>query len=560
MNNDYSKEASALRRKAGEGSLLKFATLYLPHHIQTPPSQKHLEIYKQLLAVQRSRNAKVAIAAPRDFGKTTMISLVWVLYSICYGREDFIVLMSHTSSQAIRVLENIRKEFLENERIRMDFKELFDIDYKKRKSKRWTNADIVTQTGIEILALGYGQQIRGRKYGATRPSLVILDDLEPGENTLTYESKEKMRAWLNQTLLKAGCQDANYLFIGNIFNSLSLLGEIINKEGCSSWTKIKLRALEQYPANAQLWEQNFHIANNKDTYQGENGLAVAKKHYLDNKAAMDEGAVLLWPQRWSIFDLMHEKNEDPISFASERQNEPVDMSALSVNVEDFHYWTDRFANTEALLEHLGQNVFFVAACDPSTGKHALKGDYSAIVILACQGKFRYIIEADIARPSIDLLIPSILAYCQRYQFSKFAIEANGFQDLIVRELKGTAMEMGIRTEFVPITNMKDKIGRGQAVLPMTKNGYLQYSKMHRMLLDQWSVWPSGKHDDGIDALEMAARFAAEVAASTIPPKFLSLVKKQLQPVYASNDHIGDLLHRMMRGNDGMFGGSLAKLK
>lgn len=560
MNNDYSKEAIALRRKAGEESLLKFTKLYLPHHIPIPPCQEHIKIYEQLLQIQKTRNSKIAIAAPRDFGKTTMITLSWVLYSACYGKESFIVIMSNTASQAINILENIRKELLENERIRTDFPELFDFVYKMRKSVRWTKADIVTHTGIEIQALGYGQQIRGRKYGAVRPTLVILDDIESGENTFTVEAKEKMRLWLNQSLLKVGAQGANYLLIGNIFNALSLLGEIINKEGHASWTKIKLKALEQPPVNVQLWEKNFNIANLKDAYLCENGLAAAKKHYLNNKAAMDEGAVLLWPQRWSLFELLHEQNEDAFSFASERQNEPADLSELSVNVEEFHYWTDRFANTEELLEHLGKDVFFVAACDPAMGKDAVKGDNSAIVILACQGKFRYIIEADISRRKPDKLMFDILAYCQRYPFGKFWIEANGFQELIVNQLKDKAMELGIRTEFVPITNMKDKIGRGQALLPMTKNGYLQYSRLHKVLRDEWFVWPNGKRDDGIDSLEMAARCAAEIASSVIPPKFISLVKQQTRPVYASDDHIGDLLHRMMRGDDGMFGGSLAKLK
>jgi len=122
------------------------------------------------------------------------------------------------------------------------------------------------------------------------------------------------------------------------------------------------------------------------------------------------------------------------------------------------------------------------------------------------------------------------------------------------------MELGIRTEFVPITNMKDKVGRGQALLPMTKNGYLQYSKLHKVLRDEWFVWPNGKYDDGIDSLEMAARCAAEVASSAIPPKFISLVKQQIRPSYASDDHIGDLLHKMMRGDDGMFCRSLSKFR
>ncbi len=559
MDNNYYHDAIALRRKAAEVSLGEFSKLYLAHHVKYPPSKAHQAINKQLLDMFHARGQKIAIAAPREFGKTTMITQILITYAICFSRESFIVVISNTAGQAAKAIDNLRMDFTSVKRLMTDFSEIFESEGNV-KPPRWTQTDIITRNNIEVLALGYGQQIRGRKHGTNRPSLVILDDLEYGEKTLTFEAKEKMKAWLNKSVLKAGSKETNFVFIGNVANSFSLLGEVLNKEGYASWTKIKLKALEEPPVNVQIWEKNFHIANLKDSYQGENGLAAAKKHYLDNQAAMDEGAVLLWPQRWSLFDLMHEQNEDPISFASERQNEPVDMSELSVNVEEFRYWTDRFANTEELLEHLGKDVFFVAACDPSMGKSAVKGDNSAIVILACLGKFRYIIEADIARRKPDKLMLDILAYCQRYQFSKFWIEANGFQELIVNQLKDKAMELGIRTEFVPITNMKDKIGRGQALLPMTKNGYLQYSRMHKVLSDEWLMWPNGKHDDGIDSLEMAARCAAEIASSAIPPKFISLVKKQLRPSYASDNPIADLFHKMMRGDDDMLGGCLSKLK
>jgi len=93
-----------------------------------------------------------------------MITLIYLIYSICYAKERFIVIISHTASQAQKTLENIRKELTENEKLREDFPEIFESDGRP-KPPRWTQDDIVTRNNIEILALGYNQKIRGRRHG-----------------------------------------------------------------------------------------------------------------------------------------------------------------------------------------------------------------------------------------------------------------------------------------------------------------------------------------------------------------------------------------------------------
>lgn len=500
MENNIYNQASRLRRQAGEKSLLAFSRLYLTEHIAIQPSDSHLEIYKLLSEMTSDRGKKLAIAAPRDFGKSTMITLAYIIYLICYSKEKFIVIISNTADQARKILNNVRKELTENEALSQDFPEIFENEGKPRPP-RWTKEDIITRNGIELTALGYNQQIRGRKHGCHRPTLVIMDDLEDGENTFSYETKENMKRWLNMSVLKVGSDKTNYLFIGTVHNSFSLLNEYLSTEVDPSWFGRKYKAIIEWPKNMNLWEQCWKIRNSIEAYNGQKGIPAAQKYYKDNKSAMDEGAVTIWPQKWALYRLMEMHVENDISFASEMQNEPRDTDKSSFNVDNFNYWSPDYPTGDALLRDLGDRVSFYGACDP-----ALDGeDYSAIIIVAKHNDDYYIIVADIAHKASDELIRDILAYAKRYKFTEFVVEANGFQKLLVDNLEKEAMSQGLNINLTLVKNSSLKKARILSIYPLVKNGSIKFCKSDKLLLDQFKVFPKGKHDDGLDALEMVMR-------------------------------------------------------
>lgn len=500
MDNKFEKDVSLLRRKAGEASLQTFTQLYLTKHINIPPSQAHHDIYKMLFEIAKDRGKKVAIAAPRDFGKSTMITLAYIIYLICYAKEQFIVIISNTASQAEKILDNVRSELTENDILRMDFPEIFETA-ENAKPPRWTSRDIITRNNIEILALGYGQQIRGRKHRNYRPSLIILDDLEDGENTFSSDAKEKMQKWLERSVLKAGSNSSNFFFIGTVHNSFSLLGEYLNAELQPDWIGKKYQAVQEWPKNMNLWQQCWKIRIGKESYNGAKGQPAAKQYYQDNKPAMDERAVILWPQKWDLYRLMDMYHENEFSFSSEMQNEPVDTDKMSFDVNNFTYWSDQYASVDALLKDLGNEVSFYGACDP-----ALEGgDFSAIIVLAKHKDNYYVIVADLTHNSPDKLIQDILAYAKRYRFNEFAVEANNFQELMVTALEKEAMTQGISVNLNPLKNSGPKHLRILSLYPWVKNGSIKFCKSDKILLDQFRVFPKGKQDDGPDALEMAMR-------------------------------------------------------
>lgn len=503
--NNLSHDARCLRREWAQQSLLAFAKAYLHDHIKRyAPSAAHQELYVLLKGILDDRGKRLAIAAPRGFGKSTLVTLVYVLYCIAFKREQFIVLLSATSAQATQLLENTRRELERNIKLREDFPELA-----APPPRPWTRSEIETPTHVRVLALGIGQHIRGRKFGKSRPSLVIADDVENRENTASAEAREKLKAWYNQDILKVGAEETNFLFLGTVPHPSCLLAEYLSAEANPSWVKKHYKAVLSEPAHPERWEQWSRIYNNREAFEGAKGPEAARRFYEVSQAAMDEGVQLLWA-RWSYYDLRIMYEEDPISFYSEMQNSPVNPRECIFDPDSYHYWDDRYKSVEELLSALGDGVRFYGACDPSLGDDTTRGDYTAIIVFA-EGKdgVLYVVVADLDRRTPDKTVETILAYHQRYHFTKFGIETNQFQAVIARDLEKRSREMRLRVPIDPLNHARDKVTRIQGLQPHLKSGSIQLCRSDRLLIEQLRYFPRGKYDDGPDALEMVFHIAEE---------------------------------------------------
>jgi predicted phage terminase large subunit-like protein len=508
MVHNVLKVAYSARRKAAELSVEAFARHYFPHHLKIEPSIAHKEVYRELSKATIERNKKITIAAPRDFGKSTTITLIYVIYLIAYSKESFIVIISHTAGQAQKILENIRKELTENEELKKDFPEIFENEGRP-KPPRWKQDDIITRNNIEVLALGYKQKIRGQRHGSNRPSLIILDDAEPDNGWPSSEMAEKMKEWLNKAVLQAGSENTNFLFIGTVHHWLSVLGEYLKENTSPGWTKFKYQAFIEFPTDRKLWGTFSNIRNFKDMYGGKTGPEAAVEYYRDQKLLMDVGCQLLWPARWSILKLMEKFSDNEFSFMSEMQNDPRNISEYSFDVDNFGWCDDEYLTVDALIRNWGYGTRFYMGADPAGCRSLFKGDYSAIVVIACKGRDAAVIVADIARRSQDKFVMDMVAYAKRYPLTKLVIENNGFQELVVQALEKRALEEGgVYLPIERVTNSAKKQDRLFSLYTWVKNCTIKFFKSDHLLLEQFRWFPqAGKHDDGIDALEMAFRFA-----------------------------------------------------
>ena len=426
MANKLNQDVNNFRRGLGEKSIKTFAQVYFTHYLKKPMCSMHEEIYQLLLEIADKRAERVAIAAPRDNAKSAIVSLIYVIWCICYNKEDYILLLSETQKQTEDNLSHIKHELENNPKLIEDFPDICEIG-QKPKPERWKKDEIITRNGVKITSLGSGQKIRGRRHKEIRPSLIIADDIEDDEHVINPDSREKVFNWFTKAVLKSGSTKTNVIVIGTILHYDSLLAKLLRDNEMPGWCKKVYRSIISYSNYPELWQQWSNIFNFTDTYQGKSGKESAYQFYLDNKEAMLEGTKVLWSEQEDYYTLMEiREQEGEWSFDSEKQNEPVNSKEASFNPDEFQYWDDKYHSVEELLNTLKPNLDIYGACDPSLGKEGKHGDYSAIVNVARDRNtgIMYVIDAYIEKRTPHKLVEDILEYCCIRSYTKFVFEAN----------------------------------------------------------------------------------------------------------------------------------------
>jgi len=498
-------EITQARRNTGAQSPRQFAEAYLQSHCNLPFSRMHEEVFSLLKEITEKRNARVAIAAPRGYAKSTIISLAYPLWCVLYGKEAFVLIVSNTSDQAILRLNDIKKQLETNTLLLSDFPEVC----RSKKQAPWRSNRILLANGAMISAYGAEQQLRGVKKGKDRPGLIICDDLDNLEQVREEQQREKLRLWFTGTLINAGHPATNFVVTGNVLHYDSLLANLLDPIRSPGWTTKRYKAIEKFSDRPELWQQWSSIFRRLSEFEQETGPEAAKSYFQANCNKMLEGTQVLWPQREDYHSLMAMLECDGTdTFYREKQNEPLDPDTCIFREENFHYWDHKYESPQQLIQSLGKDARLAAACDPSMGK-TKSGDYSAIIIVAKDKRdsVHYVIAADIARRTPGQTIEKIIDYCRIYYIAKFAFEKNQFQQIMLDNLTRRAQQAGVPFHGRPINSHTNKQARIAGLETLVTQGLIVFSRRHQILLEQLRQFPLGKHDDGPDALEMAIQAA-----------------------------------------------------
>jgi len=536
-------DIQAQARSRAEESLRAFARLYLGHHLEKPPSRMHEDLYQMLEALTQRPGARLAVAAPRNSAKSTLVTLLYPLWSICYRRHRFVVLLSDTADKAAEFLDHIKHELVNNPRLAEDYPEACERGGRYPRAPRWRANEIITANNIKVAAQGVNQNIRGRRYVETRPDLIIVDDAESRENTHTAEARAKLDEWFNKSVLKAGTKQTRVLVVGTIQHYDSLLERLTNPIKSPLWESRIYRSVIRWSTRPDLWATWSALLHRREELDGGTGAEAAGKYFEANRKAMLEGTEVLWPENEDYYALMlMRESEGPASFDSEKQNQPVNPADCLFLEEEFHYWDDRWGSSAELIAAVGKNACWFGACDPSLGKSGKYADDSAIITLlqdSSNGTL-YVIDADILRRKPDLIIESVLTYQRLRRYTKLAFESNQFQSLLADELTRRSNAEGLYLPVEPVQHSRDKLARIQSLQPLVRSGTLQFSRRHAVLLEQMRLFPKAAHDDGPDALEMAVAAARSVSCQKIECILGPRLKSAgLRDWYGSSDGLRD---------------------
>jgi hypothetical protein len=204
---------------------------------------------------------KVAIAAPRGWGKTSIVALALISRYILFRLCEFIVYINMSFDAASLQTENLRRELTTNPFIKQLFGPVRprtcrrnEIDESFSK-KSWVAYDTF------VLPRGSGQQVRGVLFKNSRPGLIVIDDLEDPETIEGEEIRRKRKNWLYADVIKAVPRlhgDWKIVYIDTLKHEDALIQHLINSQ---DWASIRLEACDDnFQSTAPEFMSNELIA------------------------------------------------------------------------------------------------------------------------------------------------------------------------------------------------------------------------------------------------------------------------------------------------------------
>lgn len=274
-----------------------FFHLYFAPYVQYETAEFQREIMRLLADKQIEM---LVLAAFRGSGKSTIVSLAFVIWSIITGRSHYVLLTSLTQGQAGQLLDNIRQELENNELLIKDFGPFFN------RSSNWRSDSLeIKKYSARISVYSVQESLRGTRYKENRPDLIVVDDVEDVTSVRSPDRREQVRKWLFGDVIPASGQAAKIVVVGNVLHEDSLVMYLKSKITCE---ELHGRYV-QYPIvndrGQPLWPGKFPNQAAIEREQKKVGSAIDWAREYELRIVSDEESIIL-PNQLAYYDHLPE--------------------------------------------------------------------------------------------------------------------------------------------------------------------------------------------------------------------------------------------------------------
>lgn len=425
-----------------------------PDIFYAPFSQLHQEIFdliNQVYNLIKSGHKKIAIAAPRGIGKTSIARTV-ANRAILYRLTNFIVYLSNSATSAEMQTENMKRDLITNRMVRQLFgniKDSIDIAEEDTIDESFSKKSWTAFGSVFVLPRGAGQQVRGLNWANHRPGLVIIDDLEDKDEIQNEDNRKKLKGWFASDLIKTedrygdGCI---FIYIDTIKHEDSLLVELLDSP---DWASVQLA----------ICDQNY---KSLDT------------NYMTDAEILEEVEE-------------HRRTGTLDDFYRERMNIPVALEDATFKQEYFKYFEDLgdkliVYEEDNRVEIKTRNLLHVTIVDPAKTVKIHSAETS-IQTIAVDRSSRRIFFRDIVSERLypdqiyDEMFRQVLA------FNSFILgyEVTGLNEFIIQPVISECRIRGLHPILIELqakkgTKEKGKIERIRTLQPLYRLGYMYHNK------------------------------------------------------------------------------------
>jgi predicted phage terminase large subunit-like protein len=454
------------------------------------PPLFHKEVLSNYLKEERSQ----LTVCPIGFAKSTTLKS-YVLFRILNQNNNFkfILYASSTTKKAADHLTGLRL-ILKNK----IFKTLFG--HKIVKDNYYSLIiKLPNNEERKIEAVSDQSDILGITYENIRPMLIVVDDLEEIASATSIYQTNKKEDWLLETLTgRLPTLDTGYIrMIGTNLTRNSIINRILtdykkidNSQPYANWSKYKYSAI------------------------GPDGKSI-------------------WEDRHKTVSLLNYARLNPSSYASNYQNEPLDLSESLLTIDCI-----RTFNPTQLPEIISCSIY----ADLTQTKSKLSDYYSIGIIAKCIDKRYYLLDFIIKKLKYDEQIYTTINFYIKHKqkpiinFAYDAVAQDGFE---IMAKKIALEEFDLSLPLRGIKAKGDKITEFNKIIPAFMSNRILFNpdiKDYDLLLKQLLYFPNDEHDDAVDMLSHSIGFyeAPTVEKAGGPIELTTEEQEQWQKIKEEN--------------------------
>lgn len=415
----------------------------------------------------------VAIAAPRNHAKSTSITHSYTLANIAMRQRDFILIVSDTEQQASYFLNDLKKEFTDNE----DLMKVFGVVGLSKDAETDMIIDFDGGYQARVIAKGSEQKLRGIKWNNKRPNLIICDDLENDEIVMNDERRKKFRNWFSGALLPCRSVNGIIRYVGTILHMDSMLQRLMPRE--QDKRVIRTPLYNKSPVGSS-WMSAIYWA-----------------HDVNFKN-------ILWPERWPKEKLEAERQHyisqgQGDKYAQEYLNRPLDEANAFFRKSDMPAMQDKDRNGRKLY-YVGVDLAFTLA---------QSADYTVFVVGGVDDEgVTNIVEVIHQRMDSVDAVQTMLDLNKKYQPQYFFFEKGALTNSVLPHLHKAMEENNNYFSYELLARVTDKVQFAQTIRSRMRIGKVRFDKQSDWYIDleqECLRFPRDAHDDQVDALAMLGR-------------------------------------------------------
>ena len=466
------------RKALTKNDPLLFAYVYFPHHLTAPDGSMtvcdfHLDLLETAKAWTRPAGEAKAhrhcFIAPRQSGKSTWVFILLPMWAAAHGHRKFVAAFSDSERQAMEHLYSFKQELDTNKLLAADFPELTQV-FRGSNSHR-ALMDNRSQTrranGFTFMARGADSASLGMKVGATRPDVLLFDDIEPGESNYSDLEAKKRKTTLIDDLFAL-----NIWAVVNIVGTTTMPNSLIDQ-----MRKVQI-AKSDYTGDPDLFRESIDpdLRWVLDEQIKVHYWPVIKETLVDGEVVEES----LWPEQWSMEELNRDRHTR--GFQKNMMNKPVSSEG--------GYWDEEDIDIDqpAYYRHT------LISIDPAVTT-AKRSDYTGIAVVSMGGDGHiYVRHAEQVKLSTDALAERVSVLIEMYQVGICVVETNQGGDLWKQVFRN------IPCKYVSIRQKEQKVIRAGQAVDFYKRGVVHHTEHFHIAEEQMLAFPHVTHDDVVDAI------------------------------------------------------------